>query len=129
MPAIVVMLLGKEWPVRPPTGASGFTVAEEWMAVATDADQSPNLGLRVAAAALGFCTDVAKGVSFERHKYNVLEYGGEVYGLLRKAGATPQEIAAAASPCYQLLSGLVLPREVEVADKVNFSSGGGGSTP
>jgi hypothetical protein len=121
-----VHILGKSYTPQPPSGGSGFTSAEEWISAAHTSP--PAAAMRVAAAALALCCPGVSRETLSGHSYDVLAFGGAVYGVLRKAGATAEEIAEAATPCYAILRDLVSPTEQEVVEKANFSKGGDAST-
>lgn len=120
-------LLNKEWKIRVPRGGEGFALGEQWVAIAAKTGESA--AMRVAGAALGLCTDLGGDLKLSAFDYDMLRYGGEVYGRLRMQGVSAQDIGAAAAPCYTLLTNLIAPRESEVAAKVDFSGGGDSSTP
>ena len=77
-------------------------------------------------AAIGLTSDAANASreTLEKHSYNMLSYGGAVYGWLRQQGATADELLAAAPACYQAVVSLVTPKEKEVKEKVGFSLDG-----
>lgn len=120
-------ILGKSYTPQPPSGGSGFASAEEWISAAHTAP--PSAGMRVASSALALCCPGVTRETLAAHGYDILAFGGAVYGGLRKAGATAEEIAEAATPCYAILRDLVSPTEQEVKDKADFSKGGDASTP
>lgn len=123
----MIHILGKTYVPGPPSGGAGFTAAEAWVqATVGSVEQHP---MRVAGAALGLCCPKLTTHTLAAHGYDILGFGGAVYGDLRKAGATAMEIADAAAPCFPILRDLVSPTEKEVRDNVDFSKGGGGSTP
>lgn len=121
-----ILLLGRTYPVSPPSGPSGFTSAEEWMIHAG----TENVGFRVLGAAIGLTTSLGKelGESLEKHKYDVLSYGGAIWGHLRQKGASVAELTATASVCFPAIVGLVTPKEVEVQSAQDFILGGATST-
>ena len=121
-----VHILGKFYTPQPPSGGSGFTSAEEWASAAHAAPLGA--GMRVASSALALCCPGLTRETLAAHGYDMLAYGGAVYGQLRKAGATAEEIAEAATPCYTILGDLASPTEQEVASKADFSKGGDAST-
>ena len=123
-----IRLLGRDWPVSPPSGPSGFTAAEEWREAV--ANQSETQGLRLMGAAIGLATGLGRESkeTLEKHGYSMLSYGGAVHGWLRLQGATPEELLAAAPVCYRAILELVTPKEQEVKEKVGFTSDGAPST-
>lgn len=117
-----IKILGRDWPVSPPSGPSGFTAAEEWRE--TVANHGESQGLRVLGAAIGLATQAARpsGETLEKHSYNMLSYGGAVYGWFRQQGASAEDLLTAAPACYQAILALVTPKELEVKKKVDFTS-------
>jgi len=121
-----ILLFGRDYPVSPPSGPSAFCAAEEWMLHA----HTEALGFRVVGAALGLTTSLGKeaGCSMERSDYKILEYGAAVWGALRQRGATVAELSATAAACFPAVASLVTPKETEVRQAQDFTSGGGIST-
>ena len=118
MSTTAILLFGRTYPVSPPSGPSGFTSAEEWMIHAG----AENVGFRVLGAAIGLTTSLGKelGESLEKHKYDVLSYGGAVWGGLRQRGASVADLTATAGVCFPAIVSLVTPKEAEVQAAQDF---------
>lgn len=116
-----VVLQSIPYIIGPPAGLDAFAAAEDWIQAAADPASPP---LRIAAAAVGLCAKGLAKTSLAACKYNMLAFGGAVYSELRQRGASAQEIADAASPCYAILRDLVVPTEAEVKAKEDFSAAG-----
>lgn len=82
--------------------------------------------LRVYAAAIGLCTRLGReaGADYGAHRYDVLAYGGAVYGWLRQGGASVKLIAELGGPLIVSVSESLYPRQSEV-DAAAGNSGAG----
>jgi hypothetical protein len=120
---IKVSILGGSYGV----GMPDFAAREEMMIAFGDArNKRGTTLLRVYSAALGLCTRLGKesGASYQKSGFDVLNYGGEVYGWLRQQGVTPADIATAAIPVIIRVSEETFPRQDEVVEAVGNSEGG-----
>lgn len=123
-----IQLLGRTYKVSPPAGSAGFTAAEEW--VTTAQTISEGQGLRLLGASIGITTALGResGETLLKHGFNMLSYGGAVYGWLRQAGVSQADLVPCMAPCSQAIASVVAPKEQEVKDQVDFSSDGEPST-
>lgn len=82
---------------------------------------------RGAAACLGLCCPslVPDGPArYAAARYDALEFGGVVYGLLREAGAGPVEIIVAGGEIANALLLALYPRAAEVEEAEGFTAAG-----
>jgi hypothetical protein len=81
--------------------------------------------LRVYSAAIGLCTNATKEsrADYQKHRFDVLSYGGEVYGWLREQKMSPSEISTAGVKIVEALSAVLFPRESEVKEAEGNSGG------
>jgi len=110
---IHVELLGRSHAVTLPD----FAAREELVVAYSEAHGKRGVAaLRVYSAALGLCTRLGKesGADYAKHRFDVLSYGGEVYGWLRKQGLDPVDIGKAGAPIIVALSEALFPRQDEV---------------
>lgn len=117
-----VTLLGEQHAVTLPD----FAAREELLVAYGDLRHRRGVAvLRVYAAAIGLCTRIGRRseADFARHRFDVLAYGGEVYGWLRERKATPEQIAQAALPIICVIGVELYPREVEVDAAAGNSEG------
>jgi hypothetical protein len=108
-----IKLLDRTLPVSFP----GFAAREEIMVGYGEVSKRGGVALlRVYAAALGLCTRLGKeaGADYAACKYDLLTYGGTVYGYLRENGVSPKDIATAAVPIILAISEATFPRQQEV---------------
>lgn len=120
-----VTLLGEQHAVVLPD----FATREEIAVAYVDAQKAPpNVQLRALSAAIGLCTRIGRraGADYAAHNFRVLAYGGEVYSHLRTAGATPAQIAEAATAIMRLVTDGLWPRRAEVQAELGNSGGGAG---
>lgn len=120
-------LVGKSWPVTLPGFAEREELAQAMFQASGKLNRSPGLSLRVAAAAIGFCTQVgqAAGATYARCDYDVLTYGGRVYDWLRKQGADQQTVATLGGQLIASCAQDLFPRAEEIKSKVSFTGAPG----
>lgn len=117
-----IALLGEHHAVTLPD----FAAREELLVAYGEVRKRGGIALlRVYAAAVGLCTRVGRRseADYTRHRFDVLAYGGEVYGYLRKQKATPEQIANAALPIIAAIGAELYPRESEVDAAAGNSEG------
>lgn len=115
-----IHMLGRDHAITLP----GFAERED-VAVAYS-DAYPRGGVRLMraySAAIGLCTRVGResGHTLGDHKYDVLAYGGAVYGYLRGQGVPAKEIVEQGLPCVSAICDALAPRESEVREKEDFT--------
>jgi hypothetical protein len=115
-----VNLLGKEWPIALPPQ---FAVREELVIAYVESEGNTSRRLRVCAAIVGICTSIGREAKadYVKARFDVLAYGGAVYGWLRESGAKPSDVAGQAATIYATLADIVFPREGEVKERAGFS--------
>lgn len=94
-----------------------FAAREELMVAYGEARNKKGVALlRVYGAVLGLCSRLGKRAEadYAASRFDVLAYGGEVYGWLRGQGVTPAQVAEAALPVIVAISEATFPRESEV---------------
>jgi len=124
---MTVTLLGTTYEVKLPTQ---FAIREE-LVVAYDAARTNfSQRQRVLGAVLGLCTGIGKesGFDFVRARFDVLGYGGAVYGWLREKGVSMADVAAQGAPIVAKMEADLFPREAEVAAAAGFSGATAGPT-
>lgn len=110
-----VEILASQHPIVLPN----FTAREE-LVCAHAVHKDDGMALRrVYGAVLGLCTSLgaASRASFARSKFDVLAYGGDVYGYLREQGAAIEDLVEAGAAILVPLAIELFPREEEVADR------------
>ncbi|NBU17402.1 MAG: hypothetical protein EBS48_10435 [Actinobacteria bacterium] len=117
MPTITIQ--GEEFEIRLP---AQFAPKEELLFAMSEAGDRMAARLRVYAAMIGLCTDIGPRakLDYTASRFDVLAYGGAVYGLLRENGVEPEQIVDLAGPIHQALLGAVFPREGEVRKRASF---------
>lgn len=104
-----------------------YAVVEEIIVAYTGATQRGGVAAqRVYAAIVGLCTRVGRsaGADYAAHRFDVLAYGGAVYGWLRREKKCDiPSIGRAAATVYPLLLAAAFPREEEVAAELGKSGG------
>lgn len=112
-----VTILGPQEVRIPPQ----FAVREELILAYNDAG-SFSARQRVNSAVIGLCTPLGKAakVDYVRARFDVLAYGGAMYGYLREQGASMADVATAAKPILEYLDKLLFPSEAEVVAEANF---------
>lgn len=120
---ILVEILGEKHTVTLPD----FACREELIVAWGDARSRKGVALlRVYSAALGLCTRLGRRSSadYAKHRFDLLSYGGEVYGWLRERGVTPAQLAEAAIPVIVAATEATFPRpgEVDAAAKNSEAS-------
>lgn len=118
-----VALLGRDHTVTLPD----FAAREELLiAYGENRHRKGVAVLRVYSAMLGLCTRLGResGADYARHRFDVLAYGGEVYGWIRQRGGSPADLATAAAPLLAALSENLFPSDAEVAGAAGNSEGG-----
>lgn len=121
-----VPLLGRNHYIKLPD----YSAREELMIAYGESRNKKGVALlRVYGAFLGLCTRLGKesGADFARHRFDVLSYGGEVYGWLRGQGVTMAEIAEAAIPVVLAVDEVTFPRQAEVDEAAGNSEGDAGN--
>lgn len=108
-----IELLGDKHAVILPDFAAREELAVAW---GQARDRGGIALLRVLSAALGLCTRLGRqaGADYAKHRFDVLAYGGEVYGWLRSKGATPAEVRDAAMPVLVQVVRATFPTDDEV---------------
>jgi hypothetical protein len=116
-----IAFLGREYKVKKPPQ---FAVREELVIAYGEAEGNTSRNLRVCAAVLGICSEIGleAKADYVKARFDVLAYGGAVYGYLRQSGAQPAEVIAEATQLIMELTNEVFPREGEVAARAGFSS-------
>lgn len=120
---VKVSLLGRQHAVIMPD----FATREDLVVAFGEARNKKGVTLlRVYSAALGLCTRLGREASadYSQHRFDVLSYGGQVYGWLREQGVTPKDIAEAAIPVIVEVSNAMFPRQAEVDAAVGNSEAG-----
>ena len=115
-------LLGKKHAIVLPD----FAAREELMVAYGESRTKRGVALmRVYAAVLGLCTRLGRmaGADYTAHRFDVLAYGGAVYGYLREQGVTMEQLSQAAVPLVITISEATFPRQPEV-DEAAGNSGG-----
>lgn len=124
MPDIVkIELIGRSHAVVLPD----FAAREELVMALSECARKRGIALlRVYSAMVGLCTRVGRdsGADYATARYDVLGYGGAVYGWLRAQGASPAQIGAAATVIAPLLTESLFPRQEEVDAALGNSAGG-----
>lgn len=123
---VKVDLLGRSHHVVMPD----FSTREELIVAYSESGKRGGVTLlRVYSAALGLCTRLGReaGVEYSKHRYDVLSYGGEMYGWLRDQGIAPKDIAIAAIRVIEAVGKAMFPRAVEVEEAAKNSEAGGAS--
>lgn len=115
-----ISLLGKSYPIKVPPQ---FAVREELVFAYGDAAGTVSKQLRAASAVLGLCSPlgVEAGADYVKARFDVLAYGGAVYGWLRQRGAKPVDILTEAAPIADWIASQVFPREDEVKQQADFT--------
>jgi hypothetical protein len=124
--SLTVSILGKDYPVKLPPQ---FAVKEELIVAYGESEGNTSQRQRVCAAVLGICTDLGRqaGADYVKARFNVLAYGGAVYGWLREQGAEMEDVPTAAAPLVRELFARVFPRKPEVEEaKAGFPAGAAG---
>lgn len=119
-----VELLGRKHAVTLP----GFAEREEIAVFKHECDtkrMSTFATLRRYAAAVGLCTRLGResGQTLSAHGYDLLSYGGAVYGWLREQGLVPKDVIAPARTCMDDCAANLFPRESEVKAEMGNSGG------
>jgi hypothetical protein len=85
--------------------------------------------MRYYSAVLGLCTRLGKesGADYAACAFDVLAYGGVVYGHLRKNGMTPEHIVVAASAVIGKLFDETFPTDKEIEEATGKSTAAGES--
>ena len=117
-----VEILGRKHAILLP----GLAEREEIILALGDEDASPAVKRRARAAALGLCTRLGResGTTLAAHGYDVLAYGGAVYGWLREQGATMMDVAVQGNACIDAVAMGLAPREAEVESALGNSGAG-----
>lgn len=119
---IQVVILGRQRTVTLPD----FAAREEIAAAYGEALKRGGIALlRVYAAGIGLCTGAARdsGASYAKHRFDLLSYGGEVYGWLREQGMSPKEIATVGVTIVETVSTALFPRKSELEEAAGNSAG------
>ena len=116
-----ITLLGKERAIRLPPQ---FAVKEELVVAYGESEGNTGRRMRVLGAIVGMCTDLGPELKadYVKARFDVLAYGGAVYGSLRERGVSAGDVAGAAYAILPLLSATVFPREQEVAERAGFTA-------
>lgn len=124
MEPVKVKLLGREHTVVLPGFAEREELATARHEVAT-AKLAPFAKFRRLAAAVGLCTRIGResGQTLSAHGWDLLSYGGAVYGWLREHGAEPKDLVAPGFACMEACAGNLFPRKSEVDAAVGNSEG------
>lgn len=117
-----VELLGRAHVVTLPD----FAAREELVIAYAEVRKRPASLLRVYSAAIGLCTRIGReaGADYAECRFDVLAFGGKVYGWLREKGVAPDAIAVAAVPLIVQVSEATFPRQGEVDAAAGNSAGG-----
>lgn len=122
-----INLLGRDHhAVIPPD----FATREEVMIAYHEASSRGGVHLvRVLAATLGLCTRLGResGADYQKHRFDVLAYGRDVYTYLRGQGADVAQIVAAANPLVSAVAEAQFPRQSEVDEAAGNSAGDAGN--
>ena len=122
-----VTLLGKTHLIVLPD----FAAREELVSAYADAAKRGGSALmRAYGAALGLCCpSIAKaaGADYGALRFDVLAFGGKVYGHLREKGVSPADVASAAVPLVVQVVEQTFPRQEEVDAAAGKSQAGEGS--
>jgi len=127
MPEIIqIELLGRKHTITLP----GMAEREELAAALHELNQGKLTAfqtLRRLAAALGLCTRLGResGQTYAGHGYDLAGYGGAVYAWLRQQGVEPRDIVAPGRACLGACAESLMPREVEVKARADFSDPAG----
>lgn len=115
-----VNLLGREYKVKLPPQ---FAVVEELVLAWGETEGNHSQRLRVCGAIVGICTDLGREAraDYVKARFDVLAYGGAVYGYLREKGVPPAEVASAGVSLIGALAERAFPREAEVVARAGFS--------
>jgi hypothetical protein len=116
-----VTLLGQEYAVTIPPQ---FAVVEELVVAYGEAGDRASHRLRVCGAILGICTPLGREfkADYVKARFDVLAYGGAIYGALRERGATSAQVAEQAHTILGALVAKAFPREQEVVERAGFSA-------
>ena len=120
-----IELLGSQHVTALPDFAAREEAVAAWSTHASAGDQRI---MRVAGAVIGLCSPsiaAQAGASYARHGFDVLAFGGAVYGWLRGQGLEVGAIVAAARPLVDELAEALAPREAEVDAQAGFSAAQG----
>jgi hypothetical protein len=115
-----ITLLGREHAVTLPPQ---FAVVEELVVAYGEAGDNNSRRLRVCGAILGICTPLGREMKadYVKARFDVLAYGGAVYGACREKGATAAQVIEQAHLILAELVAKAFPREAEVAERAGFS--------
>jgi hypothetical protein len=117
---LVIEILGKPHTVKLP---KQFAVKEELVVAYVESAGSTSARQRVCAAVIGICTDIGAEAraDYVKARFDVLAYGGAVYGYLREKGVEMEDVPKAAAPILRELEAAAFPRKEELAERKVFS--------
>lgn len=116
-------ILGRSYAVTLPD----YAAREELVSAYGEASKRGGSALmRVYAALLGLSTRIGResGADYAAARFDVLAYGGAVYGYLREKGAAPKDVAAAAMPVLVAIVEATFPKQTEVDEALGKSPAG-----
>lgn len=129
MDPLTVKLGNTTWPVTLPE----FAVREELVAAWGACPEDDFMRLRrIAAAAVGLCTQVGKRakLDYAKHRCDPVVYGGAAWSFLHEQGESLTDVVKAGAEIVSAIALQLAPRASEVADRSGFSEApAGGSTP
>jgi len=115
-----INLLGRKHAVIVPDYAASEELVVAYRSVV---DRGGVALMRVYAAAIGLSTRLGKesGADYAASRFDVLAYGGAVYGWLRKQKVEIKEIAAIGVEIIQTVADSTFPSDVEVEEQMGKS--------
>lgn len=124
MDIVKIELLGRSHHVAAPDFAACEDLMVNWSACAARGGIPL---MRVAAAHIGLCTRLGResGARYDKTTdYDLMGFGGTVYGFLRKQGVSVADIMAAAQLVLPVVTAATAPRESEVVEALGNSEAG-----
>lgn len=124
MDRVQIELLGRKHHVTAPDFAACEDLLVNWSSCSTRGGIPL---MRVAAACIGLCTRLGReaGAKYDATtQYDLMGFGGVVYGHLRKERVSVADIMAAASAVLPVVTAAAAPRESEVQDALGNSEAG-----